>query len=136
MHADNLTLICSLYDAFGRGDIAAVLAVLSDDIVWHEAENFPYANGNPYVGPQAVVEGVFARLGSEWIGFAAEMTTLLDAGDHVVALGRYRGIWPATGRAMHPQVVHIWRLAGGKAVTFQQHIDTLGVARAMGTAGG
>ena len=48
--------------------------------------------------------------------------------------GRYRGTWLSTGRAMSPQVVHIWRMAEGKAVAFQQHIDTLGVARAMGTA--
>lgn len=135
MTAGNMALIRSLYDAFGRGDIAAALAVMDDGIVWHEAENFPYADGNPYVGPQAVLEGVFARLATEWEGFAAEMPTLLDAGEHIVAIGRYRGTWPATGHAMHPQVVHVWRMAGGKAIAFQQHIDTLAVARAMGTTG-
>jgi ketosteroid isomerase-like protein len=35
---------------------------------------------------------------------------------------------------MNPQAVHIWRIADGKAVAFQQHIDTLAVARATGTA--
>lgn len=39
-----------------------------------------------------------------------------------------------THRAMSPQVVHIFRMADGKAVAFQQHIDTLRVARAMGVA--
>lgn len=136
MSVSNIALIRSLYDAFERGDIAAALAVMDDGIVWHEAENFPYADGNPYVGPQAVLEGVFARLATEWDGFAAEMPTLLDAGDHVIAIGRYRGIWPATGNAMNPQVAHVWRIADGRAVTFQQHIDTLAVARAMGLAHG
>lgn len=134
MSAQNVDAIQTLYEAFGAGDIPTALSVMSPDIVWHEAENFPYADGNPYVGPEAVMNGVFARCATEWDGFGVVMETLLDAGDHVVASGRYRGTWLSTGRAMSPQVVHIWRMAEGKAVAFQQHIDTLGVARAMGTA--
>ena len=134
MSAQNVDAIQTLYEAFGAGDIPTALSVMSPDIVWHEAENFPYADGNPYVGPEAVMNGVFARCATEWDGFGVVMETFLDAGDHVVASGRYRGTWLSTGRAMSPQVVHIWRMAEGKAVAFQQHIDTLGVARAMGTA--
>lgn len=134
MSAQNVDAIQTLYEAFGAGDIPTALSVMSPDIVWHEAENFPYADGNPYVGPEAVMNGVFARCATEWDGFGVVMETLLDAGDHVVASGRYRGTWLSTGRAMSPQVVHIWRMAEGKAAAFQQHIDTLGVARAMGTA--
>lgn len=134
MSKPNVDAIRTLYEAFGAGDIPTALAVMSPDIVWHEAENFPYADGNPYIGPEAVLNGVFARCATEWEGFGVVMETLLDAGDHVVASGRYCGTWPATGRAMSPQVVHIWRMADSKAVAFQQHIDTLGVARAMGMA--
>jgi hypothetical protein len=28
----------------------------------------PYADKNPYVGPNAVLEGLFARLAGEWDG--------------------------------------------------------------------
>src|SRR5579862_8258180 len=132
MSAENVAAIRGLYEAMEAGDIAAALSVMSPEIIWHEAENFPYADGNPYVGPEAVLNGVFARCAAEWDGFGAAMETFLDAGDHVVASGRYRGTWPATGRAMTPQVVHIWRLSDGKAIAFQQHVDTLGVARATG----
>ena len=130
--ASNVAVIRALYDAFGAGDVAGALGQMDPEIVWNEAENFPYADGNPYVGPQAVLDGVFARCGSEWDGFAVEIGSLLDAGDHVVATGRYRGAWPSTGRAMNPQIVHIWTLANGKAVRFQQHVDTLDVALARG----
>lgn len=78
--------------------------------------------------------GVFARCATEWEGFGVVMEPFLDAGDHVGASGRYRGTWPATGRAMSPQVLHIWRMVDGKAIAFQQHLDTLDVARAMGGA--
>ena len=134
MSQQNLDLIRAIYDAFSAGDIAGVLAHLSPDIVWNEAENFPYADGNPYRGPDAVLNGVFARLGGEWDGFAAVPEEYLDSGDAVVVLGRYRGTWPATGRAMNAQMVHVWRVQEGKVVAFQQYTDTLEVARAMGAA--
>ncbi len=68
MSHENAALIQGLYAAFAVGDVAAVMGAMSPDIIWNEAENHPYADGNPYVGPQAVAEGVFARLGGEWDG--------------------------------------------------------------------
>ena len=132
MSTRNVAVIRTLYDAFAAGDIPTALSQMDPEIVWNEAENFPYADGNPYVGPQAVLNGVFGRCASEWDGFSVEISTLIDAGDHVVAAGRYRGAWPSTGRTMNPQIAHIWTLADGKAVRFQQHVDTLAVALARG----
>ena len=62
----DVEIVQNLYAAFAKGDVPAVLQKFDPKIVWNEAENFPYADGNPYVGPQAVLEGVFARLGAEW----------------------------------------------------------------------
>lgn len=132
MTASNVAVIRALYDAFGAGDIPGALGQMDPNIVWNEAENFPYADENPYVGPEAVLNRVFGRCASEWDGFAVEISTLFDAGDHVIATGRYRAVWPSTGRTMHPQIVHIWTLADGKVVSFQQHVDTLDVALARG----
>lgn len=133
MPAENLAIVKGIYDAFGRGDVAGVLGAMSADIVWHEAENFPYADRNPYRGPEAVAAGVFARCVGEWKGFAVAMDDLIDGGDRIVAIGRYSGSNRATGRSMNPQAVHVWTLKDGKVVAFQQYIDTLDVARAAGT---
>jgi len=133
MSKENVTLVRGMYDAFAAGDVAGVLSRLSADIVWNEAENFPYADRNPYLGPEAIANGVFARCGSEWDGFAVVVDELLDAGDTVVALGRYRGVYKATGRAQSTQLVHVWRIADGKVVAFQQYADTLHVARVIGS---
>jgi ketosteroid isomerase-like protein len=132
MSEENVALVRGIYEGFAAGDVGAVLGAMSPDIVWNEAENFPYADGNPYVGPQAVAEGVFARCIGEWDGFGVEVEEILDAGDTIVALGRYRGRCKATGRPMNPQLAHVWRIADGKAVGFQQYVDTLQVARATG----
>ena len=134
MSDDNVSLVKGIYRAFATGDVPAVIAALSPDIEWNEAENFPYADGNPYRGPDAVLGGVFARIGSEWDGFAVEPEQFLDAGDTVIMTGRYVGTCKATGQSMNPQVAHLWTLAGGQAVRFQQLVDTLAVARATGAA--
>lgn len=136
MSAANVAVIKGIYEAFATGDVPGVLGRMSPDIVWHEAENFPYADKNPYRGPQAVAEGVFARCIGEWEGFGVQMNDLIDGGDRVVALGRYVGAYKTTGRKMNPQAVHVWTLKDGKAVAFQQYIDTFDVARATGAAKG
>ena len=132
MSEANLEVIRGLYDAMAAGDVEGALCRMSPGIVWNEAENYPYADGNPYAGPDAVLGGVFARLVGEWDGFGVAVDELLDAGDTVVMLGRYTGTCKATGRAQNPQVIHVWRLEDGTITRFQQHIDTLHVARVMG----
>jgi ketosteroid isomerase-like protein len=124
MSQDQTGLVRSLYDAFAKGDVPFVLGLFSPELVWNDAENFIYADGNPYVGPQAVLEGVFARLGSEWDGFSATPEEIVGSGDTVIALGRYRGTFRASGVAVNAQFAHVWKVAGGKIVRFQQYTDT------------
>ena len=133
MSQSNLDIIKGVYAAFASGDIPAVLGVMSPAIVWNEAENnLPLAQGNPYIGPQAVLEGVFIRLGEEFDGFAVVPERVIAEGDCVVMSGRYSATSKATGLPVNPQVVHVWTLKDGKAETFQQHADTLGMAIATG----
>jgi len=132
--SQNVELVRSIYAAFAAGDMPGVLSRMAPDIEWNEAENFPYADGNPYRGPEAIVAGVFARLGGEWDGFAAVPEEFLDAGETVVVLGRYGGTYKATGRPMHAQMAHVWRVRGGKVAAFQQYTDTLQAARVTGAA--
>ena len=132
MSQQNVELVRSIYGAFATGDVPGVVARMSPGIVWNEAEGFPYADGNPYRGPEAILGGVFSRLGSEWEGFAAVPEEFLDAGDTIVVLGRYRGVCKSTGKAIDSQMAHVWRIDEGKAVAFQQYTDTLQAARCTG----
>jgi hypothetical protein len=127
----NINVVLSLYDAFARGDGAAAVAIMSPDIVWNEAENFPYADGNPYRGPEAVAGGVFARLATEWDGFAVAREAIHGAGDTVISTGRYTGTYKATGKKIHAQFAHVFTVAGGKVASFQQYTDTAQVAQAL-----
>ena len=131
MSQENVELMRGLYDAFGRGDVEAVLGRMDEGIEWNEAENFIYADRNPYVGPQAVLEGVFMRLGSEWDDFTVTPEEWLDAGNHVVVLGTYTGTHRETGREVRAQFAHVWGVRGGKVVSFQQYTDTKQFADAL-----
>jgi uncharacterized protein len=131
MSRENVQVIRNIYGAFARGDVPAVLEVLDAKIEWREADNFLYSDRNPYIGPQAILDGVFMRLGGDWDGFAAEPKTLLDAGDHVVALGTYSGKHKGTGRQVRAQFAHVWSIAKGKVKKFQQYTDTKQFADAV-----
>lgn len=130
MSQQNLETVRSLYAAFAKGDVPTVLGAMAPDIEWREADNFIYADGNPYVGPEAILQGIFLRIASEWNGFAVNPEQFLDAGDTVIATGRYTGTHKATGVAINSQFAHFWTLRDGKVIRFQQYADTLQVARA------
>jgi len=127
----NLEPVKALYAAFAKADMPAALATMAPDIVWNEAENYPYADRNPYVGPEAVLHGVFARIGGDWEGFAANSEELIDGGDTIVSLGYYTGTAKSTGKPMRAQFAHVFRVRNGKIAAFQQYADTLGTALAM-----
>ncbi len=121
----NVAIISGMYDSFKTGDIPAVLDKMANDIVWNEAEHFPYADGNPYIGPDAVLNGVFARLGDEWESFQITDQSIYPVGDHMVlATGRYTGTYKKTGNSLDAQHAHLWWLEDGKVTRFQQYTDT------------
>ena len=127
---ENLQVVQSMYVALAGGDIPAFFGAFDPGIVWNEADNFPYADGNPYVGPEKVATGIFGRLMSEWDGFSATPQQFVAQGDTVVAIGRYRATSKATAIPIDAQFVHVWTVRNGKVTAFQQYTDTLQFALA------
>ena len=125
----NVNAVQGAYEAFARGDVPAVLGFLDANIAWTEAEGFPY--GGTYNGPEAVLGGVFMRLGTEWDGFTVVPDEFIDGGDTVVVLGHYSGTYKATGKSFETNFAHVWKISGGKAVSFVQYTDTLVIQRAL-----
>jgi ketosteroid isomerase-like protein len=132
MSKESLEVIRGLYDSFSEGDVPAVLGQMDEAIEWREAENYIYADRNPYMGPQAILEGVFMRLASEWEGFTVTPEEWLNAGHHIVVLGTYTGRHKETGREVRAQFAHVWGVRGGRVVRFQQYTDTKQFAEIVG----
>jgi ketosteroid isomerase-like protein len=130
---DNVSLLKSVYEAFGRGDIPTVLGAMSPDVRWHEAESNPYMpTGEAWVGPDAVLNNLFVKLGEEWDAFTVHANSFRDAGDSVVMEGRYTGTYKATGKGLDAQVCHVWDVRDGKLTRFQQYTDTAKLQDVMG----
>lgn len=119
---ENLKIVERIYKAFSEGDMAAVLAAFSPEIHWTEAEGGPY--GGVSIGPNAVLENVFMKLGSEWEPFSAISSEFVANGETVVALGEYRGTYKKTGKSFEAPFAHVWKFKQGKVMTFQQYTDT------------
>ena len=129
----SMDIIRGLYDAFGRGDIPAVMGAMDPDIEWREAEGNPYEpTGNPWRGPDEVLQKLFMRLGTEWDGFTVFPKEFHDAGDTVVVEVRYGGTNKATGKSIDAQACHVFRVRDGKITSFQQYVDTAQLQDVMG----
>jgi ketosteroid isomerase-like protein len=125
----NLDLIRGMYSAFGRGDVASVLAALAPQVVWIEADGFPSAG--TYRTPDAVLHNVFMRLAAEWDAFAAVPHEYVSDGQTVIAIGSYSATFKATGKAFKAPFAHVWKLREGAVIGFQQFTDTAVVQGAM-----
>lgn len=124
-------IIENMYKAFAVGDVPTVLSAMDDNIVWNEAEGNSLADGNPYKGPNAVLNGVFARLGAEWENFRLVDIKLHEmSNDQVLATLRYHGKNVKTGTSIDAQAAHHWTLKDSKVIGFQQYVDTKQLAEA------
>ena len=118
----NKEIIRGLYESFASGDVAAVTAQFDDEISWTEADGFPLTG--TFIGPQAVVENVFMRLGEFSENWGVVVDRLVADGDTVVADGRYTWNHKVSGEPCEVRMAHVWTLSDGKAMTFLQHVDT------------
>lgn len=122
MAEQSVHTITEVYEAFARGDVAAVLGAMTKDIEWHEAEGMPY--GGVHRGGQAIVQNVLGPITADVVDFAVTPERLIAEQGTVVAVTRYTGVGKETGEALDLPVVHIWEVRDGKIAGFRQFIDT------------
>jgi uncharacterized protein len=131
----NRQVVSEIYQAFGHGDVAGVLARFHADAEWRLAESHPYApDGEAWIGPEEINRKFFMRAGGEWEGFTLTPERWHDAGETVVLECRYTGIYRHTGKRLDAQACHVWTVRDGKIQRFQQYIDTAHVRDVMGVA--
>lgn len=129
----NLEIIRNAYAAFGRNDIDAVLAQLTDDAVWE----MPGPSQIPYAGifhGKAGVSEFFRLLAQTDDIEAFEPQRFFAGGDMVVALGRYAARVKANGNHAEASWVHTFTLKGGKVARFCEYLDTAKYSQAYEAA--
>lgn len=125
----NLDIIKSTYEGNPEENSKRYQTYLAEDATWTEAAGFPYAG--TYTGYDDIAQNVFARLGSEWDGYKAEVSQYFEDGDTVIAVGVYSGTYKQTGNYFEADFVHIWKLQQQKIVKFKQYVDSYLVRNAM-----
>ncbi|MDQ4010098.1 MAG: nuclear transport factor 2 family protein [Actinomycetota bacterium] len=129
--ADNVAIVEGVYKALAKGDINTVLGALDEQVEWHLAEHHPLWPGKAFVGPQAVLEGLFAPLTQVYDGFRIDIQRIVALGDTVLAEVRYRGKGKVTGQDLDAQAAHVWDCRDGKCVRWQGYVDTWQTARVL-----
>ena len=123
--------IQAAYAAFANNDPSVLFGAMAPDIQWHEAQGNPLADRNPYVGAEAVGDGVFGRILAAIDNFTAAADRFVDGGDDVIVLGRYRGTMKHSGATLDAPFCHVYRFEGDRIMSFQQYTDTAQWAQLM-----
>jgi uncharacterized protein len=102
------------YAAFASGDLAAVLAMMADDMVWHVGGRNQLAGD--YHGHQEIT-GFFGKLLELSAGtFRLEIHDLLANDEHGTVLATVHA--ERDGKTLAAREVNIWHLADGKSTEF------------------
>jgi ketosteroid isomerase-like protein len=128
----NIETVGQLYEAFGRGDVQAILDRVTDDVDWSTDAVIASA---PWYGPRhgkSELAGFFEGIGKT--GPVTEFTPLAyasnDDGDVMVFI-RYAFTVTATGKHVTMNMHHYWKFRDAKVCYVRSSEDTAQVAAAL-----
>jgi ketosteroid isomerase-like protein len=114
-----------IYEAFGRGDVPAIIESLSDDVEW---EHDSVDHGIPWLKPGRGKQHVLSFLGI--VGTDLEIAkfdvrSLLAAERQVAAVIEIDALVRATNKRLHDLELHLWTFdAQGRVTRFRHVADT------------
>ena len=123
----NVTTVKEIYDAFGRGDIPAILGKIAPGCRWESWENNrAQREGVPTLQPRTGPEGVaqfFAAAGELDISDFRVLDIL--PGDRQVAVEVLIEYTTPAGGRLRDEEVHLWALDDSQRITRLRHyVDT------------
>ena len=128
---ENVKTVQSMYEAFGRGDVAVILEALADDVDWGADTS---STGAPWYGirhSKSEVTDFFRQFGEtmevqEFTPFAWASN---DTEVHTVV--RMRATARATGRTVEQNLHHYFRFRDGKVDYYRGTEDTAQTVAAL-----
>ena len=131
MSAQTVAIVQQAYQAFGRGDIPGVLALLAEPVEWR----FIGAKGLPYTGTfttRADVGQWFASVAAVDDVQGFEPREFIDGGEHVTVLGFERTTSRPRGKVFETEWAHVFTVRDGRITRFWGIYDTEASAAARG----
>ena len=120
----NMETVQRIYEAFGRGDVDAILGMLTDDVDWASEASVTKAPWHGIRTGKTEVAGFFEALATTID--VLEFTPLAFAAndDDVMVVIRFEMKVRATGRSGVMELHHWWRLRDGKVWRYRGTEDT------------
>ena len=119
MSHENVELVRRRFDAFNRGDLAALIELTDPGAVWWDRSDDPA--GAPHRGRDACMRHVGEIL--EEVELQAQPEELVDVGDRVVADVRLIGRGRASSAAFEEHEFHVFTLRAGKVTDIREYRD-------------
>lgn len=122
-----LETVQRVYEAFGRGDVAAILDTLSEDVQWEAwADNTAQKAGVPWMQLRRGKAGAaefFRLVGAFEIHEIAVLSMM--AGERTVAVEFAIEATPPGGRRYRDEEIHLWTFGDdGKVIRLRHYTDT------------
>ena len=110
--SSNLETVKLIHAAFGRGDIAAILDTLADDVAWEAwSDNSAARAGVPWLAPRHGKTGAaefFGLVGSTLTLRDFRVLSLMDGGNQIAAEFVIECDVPSTGGHYRDEEMHLW----------------------------
>jgi ketosteroid isomerase-like protein len=126
---DNVELVRAIYDRFRAGDTDSALALLDPGIEVHDRPEAP--DPQVYRGHEGVLTSLRVSQAA-FQGLEMVPEEVLDAGERVIVVFRFRGTGRESGFPVDEQLAHVWTIRDGKAVRMDVHSGRDEALRAAG----
>lgn len=123
MEQENIHIVKSIFEAFGRGDIPALLTFVAEDVHWE----LPGPEVVPFCGARRGHEGVaefFRRIGENLEFERFEVHDFIAQADKVVVLGGERARVKSTGKAYDNEWAMVFTISEGLVRRFFSYENT------------
>lgn len=117
--SQNQEIMRGLYAAYASRDPDALLGSLAEDFEIYQSELLPW--GGRYKGRDGMME--FVKGITTHIDSVVDVEEMVEAGDHVIVLGRSTGKIKATGEDYSVRLVDVCELKDGKIKSIEIYLD-------------
>ena len=127
----NLQIVKAIYAGFESGDMQAILQNMSDDIIWlhpGKPDQIPFAGkfeGKTGVG--RFFDTAFAQIDV----LEQKIHSFEGSGDKVIVIGYEHMRVKNTGKEYQSNWIHVFTLANGEVIEFEEFIDTAALVTAF-----
>lgn len=116
----NAEVVRKAYAAFARSDIAAILDLLDDDVIWTAPATLP--QGGTFTGKDGVLK-FFEGVGAAWESLRIDLEQINDlGGDLVVGVVQGAGTLRSAGPAQYG-AVHVFSVQNLRITRFREYVD-------------